>query len=80
MGKSSSRTGRSSSSTSWTPSTLSWSPGLFCRRCPCAARAADGAAQILSCPPALLVASAVPGTSRWHLSPTPAVPSRLVLK
>ncbi len=80
MGRSSSRTGRSSSSTSWTPSMLSWSPGLLCQRRPCAARAAEGAAQILSCPPVPLAASVVLGTSRWHRFHTPAVPSRLVLK
>ncbi len=33
-----------------------------------------------SCPPALLAASVVLGTSRWLLFRTPAVPSRLVLK
>jgi hypothetical protein len=74
MGRSSSRTGRSS------PSTLSWSPGLLCRRRPCAARAAEGAALIRSCPLAPLAASVVLETSRWPRSRTPAVPSRLVLK
>jgi hypothetical protein len=80
MRRSSSRTGRSSSTTRWTPSTLSWSPGLCCRRRPHAARAAEGAAQIRSCPPAPLAASVVLGTSRWPRFHTPAVPSRLVLK